>query len=206
MCNLYRMTSTFEAMRRLFAVEGVATNLPAYPEIYPNREGPIIRSAPTGERVVDRALWGVPAPVAGARPVTNVRNLTSSFWRSALTNPANRCLVPVTAFAEWTAEPDPVTARKRKVWFEVIDAEMFVFAGIVRRTAEGEADRYAFLTCAPNTIVGAIHPKAMPVILHGAAIDAWLTGDAAAALALPMADELMRVIPDAHEFRTFKAF
>lgn len=45
-----------------------------------------------------------PPPVAGARPVTNVRNLTSPFWRSALTTPANRCLVPVTAFAEWTAE------------------------------------------------------------------------------------------------------
>ncbi len=127
--------------------------------------------------------------------MTNVRNLTSPFWRSALTDPANRCLVPVTAFAEWAAEPDPATAKKRKVWFEVIDAELFVFAGVVRRTAEGEADRYAFLTCAPNTVVGAIHPRAMPVILHGAAIDAWLTGDAAAALAMPMADELMRVTP-----------
>jgi len=27
------------------------------------------------------------------------------------------------------------------VWFEVIDAELFVFAGVVRRMAEGEADR-----------------------------------------------------------------
>jgi len=35
----------------------------------------------------------------------------------------------------------------------------------------------------------------MPVILNGAAIDAWLIGDAAAALALPIADELMQVIP-----------
>jgi len=35
----------------------------------------------------------------------------------------------------------------------------------------------------------------MPVILNGAAIDAWLTGDAAAAPALPMANELMQVIP-----------
>jgi len=39
----------------------------------------------------------------------------------------------------------------------------------------------------PNTLVGAIHVKAMPVILNGAAIDAWLTGDAAAARALPIA-------------------
>ena len=35
----------------------------------------------------------------------------------------------------------------------------------------------------------------MPVILNGAAIDAWLTGDAAAALALQIADELMQAIP-----------
>lgn len=41
----------------------------------------------------------------------------------------------------------------------------------------------------------AIHPKATPVILHGAAKDAWLTGDAAVALALPLADELMRISP-----------
>ena len=181
-------------MRRLFAVEGAATNLPAYQDIYPNREGPIIRTAPTGERVIDRAVWGVPAPVAHAQPVTNVRNLTSQFWRSALTNPAKRWLVPVTAFAELTAEPDPTTGRERKAWFEVIDAEMYVFAGVLRRTTVGEVDRYAFLTCAPNTVVGAIHPKAMPVILHGAAIDTSLTEDAAAALALPMADELGRVI------------
>lgn len=36
----------------------------------------------------------------------------------------------------------------------------------------------------------------MPVILHGVAIDAWLTGDAASALALPLADEQMRIIDE----------
>ena len=70
---------------------------------------------------------------------------------------------------------------------------MFVFAGVVRRMTEGRPIA-AFLTCARNTVVGAIHVKAMPVILNGAAIDAWLTGDAAAARALPIADELVQVI------------
>jgi len=37
-----------------------------------------------------------------------------------------------------------------------------------------------------------VHPKAMPVILHGPAKDASSTGNAAEALALPVADELMR--------------
>lgn len=74
------------------------------------------------------------------------------------------------------------------------DREPFVFAGIVNPTGPGELDRFAFLTCAPNTVVGAIHPKAMPVILNGAAREAWLTGDAADALAMPVADELMRIV------------
>lgn len=101
--------------------------------------------------------------------------------------------MPVTAFVEWTVEPDPKTGRKRKVWFDMCDGEPFAFAGITRQIA-GEIVRFAFLTCAPNTVVGAVHPKAMPVILHGAAKDAWLTGDAAEALAMPLADELMRVV------------
>lgn len=133
-------------------------------------------------------------PGAVSRPVTNVRNLASPFWRASLATPARRCLLPVTAFVEWTAEPDPAIGRKRKVWFEMCDGEPFVFAGISRQMGAGEPDRFAFLTCAPNTIVGAIHPKAMPVILHGAAKDAWLAGDAAEALAMPLADEFMRAI------------
>ena len=193
MCNLYRMTSSVEAMRRLFAVTGTAPNLPSYPEIYPDREGPIIRAGEDGVRRIEVARWGVPPPAGVARPITNVRNLASPFWRAALGTPANRCLVPVSAFVEWTVEPDPLTGKKRKVWFEVVDAELFAFAGITRRGGPGEPDRYAFLTCAPNTVVGAVHPKAMPVILHGHAIDAWLNGDAADALAVPLADELMRI-------------
>ncbi len=41
MCNLYRMTSNVEAMRRLFRVTD-APNLPLFGEIYPKREAPII--------------------------------------------------------------------------------------------------------------------------------------------------------------------
>ena len=43
----------------------------------------------------------------------------------------------------------------------------------------GEFDPIAFLICAPNTVVGAVHSKAMHGILKGAAKHARLTGDAA---------------------------
>jgi putative SOS response-associated peptidase YedK len=44
---------------------------------------------------------------------------------------------------------------------------------------EGETtnDIFAFLTTEPNAEVGAIHPKAMPVILiTSAEVDTWMTG------------------------------
>jgi len=70
--------------------------------------------------------WGVPGWKEGMRPITNVRNLTSSFWKAMLSKPENRCLVPVSAFCEWTGEK----GNKRKVWFGLNDESLFSFAGI----------------------------------------------------------------------------
>ncbi len=194
MCNLYSMTTNVEAIRRLFKVTGPAPNLPLFPEIYPDREAPIIRADEAGERRVELARWGVP-PLGGvSRPVTNVRNLASPFWRASLASPARRCLVPVTGFVEWTAEPDPVTNCKRKVWFARADGEPFVFAGVTRASAPGEPIRFAFLTCEPNALVGAVHPKAMPVVLNGDAIDAWLSGAPAEPLACPCAEDHLAIV------------
>ena len=86
--------------------------------------------------------------------MTNIRNLASPFWRGAFGSPARRCPVPVTAFVELTVEPNPATGRKCKVWSEVCDGELFVFAGIVFSTGPDQLDRFPFLTCAPNTVVG----------------------------------------------------
>ncbi len=194
MCNLYRVTTNVEAMRRLFKVTGAAPNLPLFPDIYPDKEAPIIRADDAGERRIDVARWGVPPPGGVSRPVTNVRNLASPFWRASLAGAARRCLVPVTAFCEWTAEPDPATGRKRKVWFARPDGEAFAFAGVTRPNAPGEPARYAFLTCEPNALVGAVHPKAMPVILEGDAVDAWLAGAPAEPLARQSPEDYLAIV------------
>jgi putative SOS response-associated peptidase YedK len=54
----------------------------------------------------------------------------------------------------------------------------------------------AFLTCDANAIVGAVHPKAMPVMLRPADALGWLDHDreTACGLALPYPDADMRII------------
>ena len=195
MCNLYRMTTNADAMRQLFGpLETGGANIAVMDEIYPEALAPVIVTAAAGGlRRLETMRWGWPPFGEIKRPITNVRNLASPMWRSALADPARRCLVPATAFSEWSATPDPVTGRKRKHWFAMADDSPFAFAGLWRPTGDGP--RFAFLTATPNTMVGAIHPKAMPVLLRpGALADAWLSGDGAAAAAMqqPFPDAGMR--------------
>jgi putative SOS response-associated peptidase YedK len=197
MCNLYTMTATVDEMRRIFGpFEGDTTNLPPYDEIFPGYSAPVLRRREDGGLKLDHMKWGFPGPsAAGGRPVTNVRNLNSGFWRNALTDPKRRCIVPVTSFCEWTAEPDPETKRKSKVWFGLSEEThpLFAFAGIWRPGEEGPF--MAFLTCEANETVGAVHPKAMPVMLRpGSDVERWLTSERADAcgLAVPFADTDMR--------------
>ena len=110
-CNLYRLTSNVEAMRRLFAVDPSSSpNLPLFERDLPGsgRARDHYRSTSGGTpRVHGDASGASRRQWPASRPVTNVRNLVSPFWRTALSRPDRRCLVPVTAFSEWTAEPDP---------------------------------------------------------------------------------------------------
>ncbi|WP_448581734.1 SOS response-associated peptidase [Thermaurantiacus sp.] len=188
MCNLYRLTTTTDAIRDLFrALEGESPNLPPLGEHYPDRPAPVIVATPTG-RALARMTWGIPPPPGVARPITNIRNLASPFWQPLLAK-EHRCLVPASAFAEWSATPDPATARKRKHWFALRSAPLFAFAGVFGPSQTGP--RFAFLTCAPNAAVAAVHPKAMPVVLTGALADRWLAGADARLLQQPWPDEDM---------------
>lgn len=196
MCNLYRMTSNAQAIAQLFQADVAGRNLPALTEIYPDEEAPVVVSEGAG-RALAMMRWGWPPFGEVKRPITNVRNLASPMWRSALADPARRCLVPVTAFSEWSAAPDPQTGRKRKHWFDLPDEPLFAFAGLWRPTEQGP--RFAFLTCEANTVVGRVHPKAMPVLLRpGEAFDRWLSADdaGAAAMQVPLADALMREVAE----------
>ncbi len=113
--------------------------------------------------------WGFPPPQDVRNPVVNLRNYSSPFWRSALANLERGCLVPVASFQEWSVDPDPVTEKRKPHWSSVPSSPIFALAGVWRPT--GDRAAYAFLTTGyeddpSSDLVGAIHPKAMPVILH----------------------------------------
>ena len=182
-------------------------NLPAMSAIYPDYQAPVVTQEPQG-RVLRMMRWGMPSPdfvLKGKKTdkgVTNVRNTASPHWRRWL-GPANRCVVPFTAFSEFGRvegrAPGPV-------WFAPTGPQRTLFfAGIwtdwtsVRTLKEGETtnDLFAFLTVAPNSIVGRVHPKAMPVILRSPeAVSHWLAAPADAALNLqrPFPDDGLEIV------------
>lgn len=205
MCNLYTSTTTQEAMRRLFTdLSDRAGNLQPG-RVWPDQQAPIIRHGADGMELV-KARWGLPSPPSVLKTsrdpgVTNVRNLSSPHWRRWL-GQANRCLVPLGAFAE------PRGKGRGNQWFTHADpdATMF-FAGLevrdwtsVRKVKDGETtdDLFAFLTCPPNAVVKPVHPKAMPVILTSAEEwTAWMEGASAQEMQRPLADDALVLMDEA---------
>jgi putative SOS response-associated peptidase YedK len=199
MCNLYAMTRNRDAIRQLFRVGSDRTaNQPPLPAIFPDQVAPVVRVGRDGVRVMEAMRWGFPPPPnLGTRPVTNVRNVASPYWRGWL-KPEFRCLVPATSFCEYTDSQPKVPH-----WFALApDRPPFAFAGIWRPwtgTRKGEADEhllFAFLTTEPNEVVRPVHAKAMPVILTAETWDVWLAADTVDALRLqrPFLAERMALV------------
>jgi putative SOS response-associated peptidase YedK len=208
MCNLYSLTKGQQAIRELArAMSDRTGNLPLLPGIYPDYRAPIVRNQAEG-RELTMARWGMPSPVSVLKGrnadsgITNIRNVKSPHWWRWL-GIEHRCVVPFTSFSENETLPD---GKKPLVWFAFDETRpLAFFAGLwtnwtsVRKVKEGETtnDIFAFLTTEPNKEVGAIHPKAMPVILTtGDEIDLWMTAAAEDALKLqrPLADGALRIV------------
>jgi putative SOS response-associated peptidase YedK len=173
---------------------------------------PIVRNSPDGCELT-MARWGMPTPPkflvtstgktkASDPGVTNIRNAKSPRWRRWL-GPGSRCLVPFNSFSENELMPD---GSQPPIWFVFgDDRPLSFFVGIwtpwvgVRKVKEGpvETDLFGSLTTEPNALVGAYHPKAMPVILTTSEeCDTWFPAPAPIALALqrPLEDEALIVV------------
>ena len=205
MCNLYSITKGQAAIGAFTrAMRDLTGNLPPMPGVFPDYPAPIVRNAPDGVRELMLARWGMPGPPQfGSAPITNIRNTASPHWRGWL-NVGHRCVVPFNSFCEY-ADTKP---RKTPTWFALDDDRpLAFFAGIwttwhgrrgtKANPVEGEHQLFGFLTTNANAEVGAVHPKAMPVILtSGEAVEQWLTLPAKEALALqkPLPDGALRIV------------
>ena len=226
MCNLYAMSKArAEVVRLVRALDDRNNNQPPMSGIYPDYAAPVVLKDEAGQRVMRDMRWGLPSSsqalfqaatkrADGLRAkgkdvdfkqllrmepdkcTTNVRNTASKHWLRWL-GPANRCLVPMTAFCE----PDQVGGSRENIWFALgEDRPLAFFAGVwtpwtcVRKISEGEVtcELYGFLTTDANTDVGRYHSKAMPVILTTEAeCDAWMSDSP-----WPEVAHLQRPLPD----------
>lgn len=216
MCNLYTYEMTAEDTRllkdhhRLVGTDYIdilrGRNEPT--DVYPNRMAPVIRAVPSAIGTVHPTTmmrWGFPAPpfYASKQLVTNARKVASSYWKPYF-RPAQRCLVPVTAFAE----PDKNTQKPVVIrWFARPDGGPFFVPGIWREWTGDRGTKkepnvgthllFSFLTTEPNGVVEPIHEKAMPVILTTPEqVRQWLDAPAEEALQLqkPAPDDTLVVV------------
>ena len=133
MCNRYR-NAVRKAMREFeewgfeeFSENRIKVRLGdrldhVHEDIYPDRLALTARLNDNGVLAPDIMRWGFPKVKSSY--VTNVRNTASYYWKPWL-NAEYRCLVPVTAFAEFS----PIEPKGNR-WFVRADGETMCFAGI----------------------------------------------------------------------------
>jgi len=183
MCNL-KSREAIVAITR--AMRDRTGNQPPLPAIFPDQMAPVVRTAKDGVREMLNMRWGFPPPAsAGKRPVTNIRNLNSNFWRAWM-KPAFRCLAPVTSFVEYSD-----TTPKVAHWFALDEARpLFFFAGLwrpwegTRGKEDGKHRLFAIITTDANDLTRPIHAQAMPAMLTADQVDTWLEAPEEEALAL----------------------
>ena len=153
MCNLYRLHKGADAIRQLFADQGLQLS---FPEGIPNLEpkdiritdpAPIVRMGSQGLEMVVRR-WSWPAP--NGKPVFNLRSEGRSF--------SNRCLAIADGFYEFTTPDDPKAKRKDKWLFSPVDGGLLGIAAVTRTDSQvGEA--FSLLTAEPSPEVAPIHNR-----------------------------------------------
>ena len=202
MCGRYLITSTIEAIRRVFDVLD-SPNLPARYNVAPTQQVPAVRLAATGRELV-QMRWGLVPSWAkdlsiGAKMI-NARAETVAekpAFRAAFKR--RRCLLPADGFYEWQLGSDKA---KQPYVIGLEQDGPFAFAGLWESWKGPEGDRIescTIITTTANEKLSAIHHR-MPVILAPADYEAWLGGDGedtAALLALlrPYPEEDMRARP-----------
>ena len=170
MCNLYSQTVTyrqlgdeFERLKAPIASPPpeAAPNLPAQEEVRPTDVAPVLRPHPAGVELA-RLKWGFAPPRPKAPPVTNFRSEGRRFG-------PGRCLVPASAFFEFTGSKYPKTRWR----FTEAGRDWFCMAGLWRPAQGDWPESFTLLTTAPGPDVKPYHDRQV-IVLPRERWAAWL--------------------------------
>ena len=159
MCNDYEQQVSWAAYRKAMQhlelgtpADQVESDLPPADDIRVNDVGPVMRVA---NNVVELVPMTFGFPPSGPRggPVFNFRSEGRRFDKS------NRCLIPATAFFEFTGKRYP----KAKHRFALKGVSFLAIAGLWRET-EQERPAFTMLTTAPGEDVKPYHDRQVAVL------------------------------------------
>ena len=189
MCNLVTLNASVVEVASAFRSRRPKDTNASPGDVYPGYQGFVVRED-AGERMMQAMTWGFPRHSISKRtglpnkpnPVNNARDdkLMSPFgrWREWFVQPAHRCLIPFTSFAE-AEGPD---GRKTKTWISVSDQPLAAWAGVWRPSDEW-GDCYTGVMVDATTELWDIHDR-MPVILRPEDHDRWLHAPAEEAMTM----------------------
>ena len=174
MCNLFENRASFSDLLRAFRLAGRPIVRPQ-PQAAPNL-APIDFARPTDPAPVALAFddgveltamrWGLTPGRPKSGPVINYRSEGRRFTHG-------RCLVPATAFFEFTGRTYPKTRWRFTV---AADDPLFCFAGFWR-VGEGGQGRFTLITAAAGPDMAPYHDR-QPVVIANSDWADWLGGEA----------------------------
>ncbi len=160
MCNDYeqhiRWTEYCEMMRALdlaTPTQQTEHDLPQADDVRINNTAPVMRAA---GNVIEFALMNFSFPPSRPRgsPVFNFRSEGRRFDKS------NRCLVPASAFFEFTGKKYPKTKHR----FALKGEPSMAIAGIWREGQGGKPDAFTMLTTEPGPDIVPYHNRQLVVL------------------------------------------
>lgn len=171
MCNAYEQhVKWVEYCKMMQALElGIPTSqseldLPEQDDIRINQMGPVIRATANDRQVeLEPMNFGLPSNRPKGGPVFNFRSEGRDFSNT------HRCLVPASAFFEFTGTKYPKTKHR----FTLNGAPFMAIAGIWRVTQGNHPASFAMLTTDPGSDVKPIHDRQI-VVLRPEDWAAWL--------------------------------
>lgn len=198
MCGRYDLSENPAAIKAKFKV-AIVPEFVANPDLRPTDSAPVVRRAHrSNEREVAMLRWGLVPPWAkdlkfGTRCINARAETLSTAPAFKIAYGKRRCLVPATAFFEWSGE----RGSKVKWRIRVRDEPLFAFAGLWEWWKDPSTERgietYTIVTTRANDLLEPIHDR-MPVVIAERDYDRWLNGDDPALdLLEPLSDEAIDV-------------